>query len=166
MLIATGDPAGDPALAAELIEVQRAAYAVEARLIGSDAIPALHETVDDLRAAGLQWLVVRSARGGRSAGGSPHQHESPGRVLGAIGFTQAGGTVDIDRLVVHPDAFRGGIGRALVAAAIVGASVVTVSTGRDNPPARRLYESLGFQHTGDVEVVPGLWVSRYRADGR
>jgi RimJ/RimL family protein N-acetyltransferase len=36
-----------------------------------------------------------------------------------------------------------------------------VTTGRDNTPARILYERLGFTWTGDAEVVPGLWVSAY-----
>ena len=34
-------------------------------------------------------------------------------------------------------------------------------TGRDNAPARRLYERLGFRRAGDDEVLPGLVVTRY-----
>ena len=38
---------------------------------------------------------------------------------------------------------------------------VQVATGRDNAPARRLYESFGFVHTEDQEVLTGLWLARY-----
>lgn len=84
-----------------------------------------------------------------------------GVLLGALGFTVSDGTVDIDRLVVDPEQHRRGIGRALVRAAVDLGDRGTVSTGRDNPPARRLYESLGFTHRADREVVDGLWVSEY-----
>ena len=34
-----------------------------------------------------------------------------------------------------------------------------VSTGRDNAPARRLYERRGFGLVRDREVMPGLWIA-------
>ena len=72
--------------------------------------------------------------------------------------------VDLHRLVVDPAQVRRGIGRALVQHLLTehGDSPVVVSTGRDNSPARRLYEGLGFTESGQAEVVPGLWVVRYR----
>jgi ribosomal protein S18 acetylase RimI-like enzyme len=138
------DPAREPALAVRLLEVQRAAYAVEARLIGDDRIPALHEDLAALTAAGLSWLVARHGA----------------RVLGALGRRYTDGGVEVDRLVVDPIAARRGTGRALVAAALADAAgrPVTVSTGRDNVPARRLYAQAGFRETGEREVLPGLWV--------
>jgi predicted GNAT family acetyltransferase len=45
-----------------------------------------------------------------------------------------------------------------------GARPTVVATGRDNTPARALYERLGFTPTGDREVLPGLWVTGYRHD--
>lgn len=133
------------ALAPTLLGLQRRAYAVEAELIGDQRIPTLHETEPELRAAGLDWLVALDS----------------GVLLGALGFRVSDGTVDIDRLVVDPAQHRRGIGRALVRAAVDLGDRGTVSTGRDNPPARRLYESLGFTHRADREVVDGLWVSEY-----
>lgn len=41
-----------------------------------------------------------------------------------------------------------------------GTRRTTVSTGRTNAPARRLYERLGFDELGETEVEPGLWVTR------
>lgn len=49
-------PAEDEPVARSLLRVQRAGYAVEAALIGDDRIPALGETLAELRAAPLTWL--------------------------------------------------------------------------------------------------------------
>lgn len=43
--------------ASHLLELQHAAYAVEAQLIGDDRIPPLHETESDLLSSGLDWLA-------------------------------------------------------------------------------------------------------------
>ena len=137
------DPSSDRPLAEQILAVQRASYAVEAGLIGDDRIPLLHESVDDLCAAQVHWLVARESD----------------EILGAAAWSQS----EIDRLVVAPHAHRQGIGRALVIGmldSIVGQRV-QVATGRDNAPARRLYESLGFVHTEDQEVLTGLWLARY-----
>jgi GNAT superfamily N-acetyltransferase len=137
------DPSSDRPLAEQILAVQRASYAVEAGLIGDDRIPLLHESVDDLCAAQVHWLVARE----------------DDEILGAAAWSQS----EIDRLVVAPHAHRQGIGRRLVIGmidSIVGQRV-QVATGRDNAPARRLYESLGFVHTEDQEVLTGLWLARY-----
>lgn len=132
-------------VAAELVRLQRAAYAVEAALIGDDRIPPLHEGPADLRAARLRWFVVREAA----------------ELVAAVGFTEHDGEVDIDRLVVHPSQHRRGLGRRLVERVLRDAERAVVATGRDNAPARGLYAALGFDHRGDREVLDGLWVSEY-----
>lgn len=140
-------PATDPALARALLALQRAAYAVEAELIGDDRIPALHEDVAGLRAAPLQWLAAST----RDV------------LVGAVAWAERGGEVDVDRLVVAPGAHRRGVGSALVRAVLAraGGRRTTVATGRDNVPAGALYQRLGFTRVDDVEVLPGLWVTRY-----
>ncbi|MBW0119034.1 GNAT family N-acetyltransferase [Pseudonocardia abyssalis] len=131
----------------ELLRVQRDAYLVEAALLGTDAIPALHDTLDSLATAGLAWYGCRDETG----------------LLGAVATTAADGVVDIDRLVVAPRAFRRGVGTALVAHVLdLAPGAVTVSTGRANYPARILYERAGFRVTDEAEVEPDLWVTRYR----
>jgi ribosomal protein S18 acetylase RimI-like enzyme len=142
------DPAADAILAARLVELQRAAYAVEAGLIGFDGIPPLHETAAELAAAGLRWL-------GTGPSGAPEA---------ALAYRRTGeGEVDIDRLVVHPAAFRRGHGRRLVTAMVDSERPrrVTVSTGTANLPARRLYEGLGFRATGERPIAPGVTVTLY-----
>jgi GNAT superfamily N-acetyltransferase len=140
-------PADDLELATRLLEVQHAAYAVEATLIGDDRIPPLHETVRDVQGVPVNWFGAHT----------------PGALVGAIAWTETVDGVDIDRLVVDPAVARHGIGRALLAAVleIADGRQVTVSTGKGNQPARSLYESRGFVHAGDIEVIPTLWVSQF-----
>ncbi|XTZ17594.1 GNAT family N-acetyltransferase [Micromonospora echinospora] len=168
-------PGRDEAVARALLRIQRAAYAVEAALIGDDRIPVLHESLDDLRAAPLHWLGVVVAEGeppvvpAEAVPARPH--EPAGRLVGALAWTEDATTVDIDRLVVDPVAHRRGIGRTLVDAVLTraGDRTVLVATGRANRPARALYESFGFTPLGDAEPLPGLWITRYArpgADGR
>ncbi|RBY97312.1 GNAT family N-acetyltransferase [Blastococcus sp. TF02-8] len=144
-------PREDDDLATALWRLQRAAYAVEAELIGDDRIPALHEGVGDLASAPLHWVLA----------------EDDGRLLGALAWRESTEQLEVDRLVVEPAAHRRGVGRALVEAVVERADGrdVVVSTGRDNAPARRLYERAGFCERGDREVVPGLWVTDYRLTG-
>ncbi|WP_051047795.1 GNAT family N-acetyltransferase [Rhodococcus sp. AW25M09] len=137
------EPSDDRALAEQILALQKNSYAVEARLIGDDRIPLLHESVDDLCGARIHWLVARA----------------DGEIRGAAAWSGS----EIDRLVVAPQAHRQGIGRELVEAvlkSLVGQRV-QVATGRDNPPARRLYESFGFVHVENQQVLPGLWLARY-----
>lgn len=126
------------------------AYAVEAALIGSDAIPALHETLEDVRALPLRWLGAHV----------------DGVLAGFVGFTREGGVVDVDRLCVHPDFFRRGLARRLVGAVLDLGDPVTVSTGADNGPAVALYERLGFERVGTVEPEPGLLLALFRHPGQ
>lgn len=139
--------------AERVLAVQRAAYAVEAALIGDDRIPALHEDLATLRGRPLRWLLA----------------DEP-TVSGALGYERTEDTTTIDRLMVDPGHARRGVGRALVEEVLrrTGDAPVDVSTGRDNVPARRLYEHLGFRRLGEREVLPGLWVTDYRSarDGR
>jgi ribosomal protein S18 acetylase RimI-like enzyme len=139
----------DDAVAVALADLERRAYAVEAALIGHDGIPQLHETPARLRGAGLDWLGITDDR--------------TGRLLAAVGYSRDGPVLGFERLVVDPGHFRRGLAGRLVVS-LPPAEVTVVSTGRDNVPARTLYERHGFRHVADVEVVPGLWVSRLRRD--
>lgn len=137
----------DGDVARGLLALQRAAYACEAALIGDDRIPPLHEGLEDLVQAPLLWI-------GAFAGDT---------VVGALAYLDAGDHLDIDRLVVDPGAHRRGVGSALVREVLrrAGSRRVLVSTGRDNHPARSLYERWGFSRAGEEEVLPGLRVTRY-----
>ncbi|HEY5335090.1 MAG TPA: GNAT family N-acetyltransferase [Mycobacteriales bacterium] len=140
-------PSEDVDLAEALLAIQHAAYGVEARLIGDDRIPPLHEEIGELRAAPLSWFGA---------------FDDGGQLIGSVAWNDVGDGVDIDRLVVDPGAHRQGVGRALVRAVLsqAGNRTTTVWTGRANVPARTLYQRLGFEAVEDSEVEPGLWVTR------
>lgn len=128
----------------ELVELQRSAYQVEADLIGDTRIPQLTESAQELIDADLNWIICLADH----------------RIIGAVAYSRLDEhTLDIERLIVSPDHHRQGIGRELIHHLPPGAKVV--STGRENRPARSLYENLGFTHDSDYEVLPDLWLSRY-----
>ncbi|HMA46242.1 MAG TPA: GNAT family N-acetyltransferase [Frankiaceae bacterium] len=139
-------PLDDDDLAREVLVLQREAYAVEAALIGSDGIPALTETVEQLRAAGESWLGVFDASG----------------LCGAVAWRLLDdGTVDICRLVVAPRSFRGGVATALLDELDrrFPANAMIVSTGSANEPALTLYRRRGFHAVRRREAAPGLEVT-------
>lgn len=128
--------------AADLVDLQRVAYKREAELIGDDRIPQLSESAADLVAAGLVWLVV----------------ENQGRFVAALGFEESSQEIGIDRLVVHPDSHRQGLGAAQVRDSIV-ASV------RENilPSAQRLSALKQIDVSAPNRVVPhqGVLIPRH-----
>lgn len=136
----------DEAIARSVLALQREAYAVEAGLIGSDGIPALTETLDQLRAAGETWLGTFDLSG----------------LAGAVAWRELDdGTVDICRLVVAPRAFRRGLASSLLDAleAQFPSRSIIVSTGSANEPAIALYRRRGFRPVAEREAAPGLFVT-------
>jgi len=143
----------DESVARSVLALQRESYAVEAALIGSDGIPQLTETLEELRAAGLDWLGTFDETG----------------FTGALSWTLLDdGTVDIHRLVVAPRAFRRGVASALLNeldTRFPGRPTL-VSTGRGNGPALELYRRRGFTVVREREAIPGLWVTELERVGR
>jgi ribosomal protein S18 acetylase RimI-like enzyme len=96
-------------------------------------------------------------------------HVGPGRPRSAI-FPDDWSVIRM--LVVDPAARGGGIGRALVAAALeqsrrVEAPAVGLHTSPIMATALRLYESIGFVREHDLPSIRGVPYARYvlRADG-
>jgi ribosomal protein S18 acetylase RimI-like enzyme len=134
-----------PPTAAAVLALQRAAYAVEADLIGFDGIPGLHDTPASLRTSGETFA-------GAWRGGA---------LVGAVSYRRAGDVLDVHRLVVDPASFRTGVATALLRfaeAAEDGVGRIVVSTGERNAPARALYARAGYRLVGRREVAPGVVV--------
>jgi ribosomal protein S18 acetylase RimI-like enzyme len=130
----------------QLWDLQRPAYAVEARLIGFDGIPALHESLEQLRECGESFLGVRDEAA----------------LVGAVSWTRVpSGALDICRLVVHPNAHRRGIATALLDAldSTEPADLTVVSTGTANLPALALYRRRGFVPVGERQIAPGVTIT-------
>ncbi len=135
----------DDAVAGVVHRIGLRSYAVEAALIGSTAIPALSETLAEMRARPWRWL-------GAHVGGT---------LAGFVAWTRVDGVLDVARLCVDPDFFRRGLARRLMTAVLAEGGPAVVATGADNAPAIALYEGLGFRLAGLFEPVPGLRVAEF-----
>lgn len=136
-----------PDTAVAVVGIQRAAYRIEADLIGYDRIPPLTESVEDVMALDLVLL------------GAHHDDQ----LIGLVGYAVEPDGVDIDRLAVDPAWFRKGIARALLAGVEdreAEAERFLVSTGAANLPAVTLYKSLGYRMLGE-SVIDGCAVARF-----
>ncbi len=148
-MITSIDPTHD-GTAERIVEIQRAAYAVEASLMRFDGIPQLTEAADEVRALShLHWLGI---------------HEDD-QLVAVLAYEIDDGTIDIDRLAVDPSFARKGYGRRLVQAVPTDRPAI-VSTGSANDPAIRLYLGEGFSTTGETEVVPGIFTTQFHRDAR
>src|SRR5919201_2078753 len=137
----------DREIAQAVLQLQRLAYRVEAELIGSDGIPPLRETLEELRTCGEEFLGAYVN----------------GHLVGAISWRFSADTIDIHRLVVHPTHFRRGIATGLVRGALESeptAKRAIVQTAAQNAPAAALYLREGFEPIEELELG-GLSVSRF-----
>ena len=135
-------------VASAVLKLQRRAYGIEAELISSYEIPPLRETLHDLQASKETFLGAYLDR----------------TLVGVISWRIDAGVLDLHRLVVDPNNFRAGVGTALVRGALAAepaAKRAIVQTGASNEPAKRLYRREGFKEIGEVQVMPGLWVTRF-----
>jgi len=143
MTVTTLDPT-DLDGATRVVEIQQAAYAVEAKLIDFDRIPQLSETAQDVMGrTDLDWRGVFDQ----------------GQLAGIIAWSIEKAVVDIDRLAIDPAFARRGYGRALVRA--IPSLDALVMTGAKNYPAQRLYRTEGFIETGEVEISSGVFLTQF-----
>jgi ribosomal protein S18 acetylase RimI-like enzyme len=135
----------DERSARDVLTVQRAAYAVEAALIGFDGIPPLTEALEALVASARDETFLGCYDGHR--------------LVGVVSYRRLpDATVDICRLAVAPVSFRRGVGGSLLSAVVdaAGTAGVVVSTGSANTPALALYRRAGFRATGTTAIAPGV----------
>lgn len=134
---------------AEVLNLQRKSYKIEAELIGTDEIPPLNETFQQLQDCGETFIGCYIE----------------GRLAGAISFKIEGEVIDIHRMMVHPDFFRRGIAQKLIFhVEQIGYTQMIVSTGAANTPAVKLYEKLGFERHHDSVVGDGLVIAHFNKE--
>lgn len=141
----------DQVLMRELFELQKISYLIEAKLIDFYEIPPLKETFEELLDCGETFLG----------------YVEDDELIGATSYTIENEALTICRMIVHPNHFRKGIAQQLLTAAEekhpeIG--TLLVSTGKDNFPAKKLYQKNGFILLEDYEVVPGLFISNLKKD--
>ncbi|OHX51328.1 alanine acetyltransferase [Planococcus salinarum] len=124
-------------------KIQHPAYLVEAEMMGFQGIPQLKESILELRNSDEVFLG----------------YMEKDRLLGFLSYKKESETIDIHRLVVDPGHFREGIGSRLLVFLLTKYQGLnfTVSTGKANVPAKKLYESHGFIEMEDFEVAPGIF---------
>ncbi|MBS4211504.1 GNAT family N-acetyltransferase [Neobacillus rhizophilus] len=135
-------------LANDLYNLQRSAYLVEARIVGFDDIPPLKESFEEFLISGESFLGFFEM----------------GELTGAVSFETEGKELTICRMVVDPKHFRKGIAEKLLNAVEdidQNIQVFKVSTGKDNQPAKNLYQKNGFKLVEDMEAAPGFFISHF-----
>uniref|UniRef100_UPI003FA34E0F tRNA (guanosine(37)-N1)-methyltransferase TrmD n=1 Tax=Nocardioides sp. N13(2025) TaxID=3453405 RepID=UPI003FA34E0F len=145
--------------AGELYTLQRACWLQEMEANPGVEIPALRESLDDVRRGLGEW-TVRVVR-----------EPSTGRLVGAVrGRLDRHGEWDIGRIMVAPDLQGRGLGRALLelVEALAPAEVTTyvLFTGAGSADNLRMYKKAGFRLRPDRKAPPGAVVLTKRADRR
>ena len=133
-----------PADAGELYVLQLACWVQEMHDNPGVHIPALHESLDDLRAWLPEWTVLVLRR--------------EGRLVAAARARRDGDAWDVGRLMVAPDLRGQGLGRFLLAeierAAPSDVTTYTLFTGAGSARNQRMYKRAGYSLRGEIE--PGV----------
>jgi GNAT superfamily N-acetyltransferase len=130
--------------AGELLTLQRAAYVTEGQLYDDLRLPALVQTLDELR------LEL-------AAGGGLVAREGT-RMVGGVRFRVDGEVLHVGRLTVAPDRQGAGIGSRLLADVERAAPVrrAALFTGHRSEGNLRLYRRSGYAEVRREPVRPGL----------
>jgi ribosomal protein S18 acetylase RimI-like enzyme len=121
-------------VAEQIVEVQQAGYRIEAELTGYDGMPGLTQDTPDVMSLGITILGAVD-------------DELDDQLVGIVGYRRHGDLVDVDRLAVHPEHFRRGIGGALLDELEdreADARRIEVMTSTGNTPATSLYLRAGY----------------------
>lgn len=142
----------DKNLVSALHTLQKASYLAEAELINYKNLPPLLESLNDLIQCGESFLGFFEKD----------------VLIGAISYKRLDKTLDIHRLVVHPDHFRKGIARQLLnnfEKNIAGsAERLIVSTASANHPAAAFYLNHGFTVKDRFIVSDGLEITAFEKE--
>lgn len=118
--------------AQEILELQKLAFALEARRYNNFDIPPLQQTIEELENQFRDHVILKAV--------------SNGRIIGTVRAHEKDDTCFIGRLAVHPDVQNNGIGTALMEY-IEGCFMsrrYELFAGSKSDNVIRLYEKLGY----------------------
>jgi len=117
--------------AEEIRNVFQVSYKIEAQLLGARNFPPLSRSIQSF---------INSAN-------AFYGFYTNKQLVAVLEMKKEQESMLIQSLVVHPDFFRRGIARKLIEFILQksDSNQFAVETGKDNDPARKLYESFGFQ---------------------
>ena len=142
-----------PADAGEILTLQLACWVAEQQANPGVSIPALGETLDDVRRWLGQWTVIVRRRGGRLVAAARGRVEQHGDHAGAW---------DVGRLMVAPDLQGQGLGRDMLerieAAAPADVTSYVLFTGAGSVDNIRMYKKAGYRLRGPLRGEPGAVV--------
>jgi GNAT superfamily N-acetyltransferase len=116
-----------------ILALQRAAFREEAELVGDLNIKPMAQTLDELKNEHTRGIVLK--------------YVENGTIIGSVRARVMGDTCLISRLVVHPDHWRKGIGKALmreIERSYPQVRRYELFTRADHPRNRPFYRALGY----------------------
>ncbi len=124
-----------------ILALQRLAYQSEAAIYDDFTIPPLTETLADIKTRFQDRRFLKAV--------------ADGQIVGSVRAFQDGPTCHVERLIVHPDYRRQGIGTALlhwIESCFPAAQRFELFTGHKSESNIRLYERVGYRAFRQKEV--------------
>jgi len=134
--------------AEEIRAVFQISYKVEAELLGATSFPPLSRPLEEFSTCPNDFV------------GYYEDH----KLVAVVEMKNEASSMHIQSLVVDPAYFRRGIARKLIEFVLQHYPIkqFTVETGKENGPARKLYESFGFQLLKTYTAEEGILKVRYQ----
>jgi RimJ/RimL family protein N-acetyltransferase/ribosomal protein S18 acetylase RimI-like enzyme len=123
-----------PSDAQDILALQHLAYQTEAAIYDDWTLPPLLDTLDDVASRFLDRRFLKAVDGSR--------------IVGSVRAYQEGPTCHVERLIVHPDYRRQGIGAGLltrIESVFPSACRFELFTGHKSKANIRLYERAGYR---------------------
>lgn len=129
--------------AAAILDLQKLAYQSEAKIYDDSSLPALTQSLENLRAEFAEAVVLKGTLAER--------------LVGSVRAKATDGICEIGRLIVHPDFQRQGIGSELlrqIEACFPDAYEYRLFTGDKSEGNIRLYQRHGYVITHTKALSP------------
>lgn len=131
-----------------ILELQKASYRIEAKLIGSYDIPPLRDTIESLKKSDeiFYGYYVESV------------------LAGVISYKRIDDVLNIHRLAIKPRFFHIGIAGKLISFVEElenSISKAVICTGKENTPAVNLYLKNGYKKVKDIEISEGIYLTQF-----